>query len=189
VVSIARTQIGCGIELSCGLLSNAAAMMAEANTAKVTTRTSAVVDKLSSLLAENPVQFEITILPGVSGNDDDNKKQVLSLEQSLSLVDGQYLGLDARSLPWMTREIRQEYKLLKKQLLEAKTNQESTRVIPALFQTLSCLLLVNPDHATGWADRRRCLLKILEASTANPTISWRQELDFVTLLMTQHSKA
>lgn len=63
----------------------------------------------------------------------------------------------------------------------------------------SCLLLVNPDHSTAWADRRRAVHGLLEGSEATEAEAevrrgdnarwWHQELDFLDLLMTQHSKA
>ncbi len=91
----------------------------------------------------------------------------------------------------------------------------------ALHRTTSCLLLVNPYHATAWADRRRALhvlagLTLEEGrpdiggrptkSAAAPSVPagapsshhhdddrrrrrWEDELDFLDLLMTQHSKA
>lgn len=166
----------------------------------------AVVTKLSSLLEQGPIHFEITILPGLSSSsandedDEDPKKSpqlVLSLAESLSLVEGRYLGLDVRSLPWMTQEIRQTYRQQKK--LFTGTHNDDTEsaalrnVTLSLMQTIDCLLLVNPDHATAWADRRRCLLRlVVKQSTKEGRCSsmfWKKELDFVNLLMTQHSKA
>ena len=111
---------------------------------------SLVVEKLSGYLQQNPESFEITILPTTS-NDESNSEQVLSLNESIVLMEGKYLGLDARSLPWMTREIRQKYK-------QCKANSNSSVV--ELLRVTACLLLVNPDHATVWADRRRCLLRL-----------------------------
>eukprot|EP00934_Nitzschia_sp_Nitz4_P006357 Nitzschia sp. Nitz4//scaffold4_size323378//282401//283706//NITZ4_000708-RA/size323378-snap-gene-0.477-mRNA-1//-1//CDS//3329553543//6347//frame0 len=158
---------------------------------RMVTMGSEVVAQLGNLIEQRPTTFEITILPTVAvspieeshnGNDNTVKStkkkisnQELSLQDSLILMDG-HLGLDARSLPWMTRDIRKEYKRLKSQ--------------PNRFDLLSvtsCLLLVNPDHATAWADRRRCLLHKIEER--NNTDGWINELSFLNLLMTQHSKA
>jgi hypothetical protein len=196
---------------------------------------SEVVARLSSLLEEEPIQFEITILPGTSSSSDNDdggsgdssqtNNTKLSLEESLLLVEGRYLGLDARSLPWMTQEIREAYKRQKKRLLllvehdSAVTNNDhgrqedpprdgtvpsssssssSSSKVTMMIQTLACLLLVNPDHATAWADRRRCLLQIAkhrqqlmedEDRSLSSVALWKKELAFVNLLMTQHSKA
>ena len=156
----------------------------------VVEESSAVVDRLSSLLAQGPTHFEISILSGDSGCADDSKAKILPLDESLVLVDGRYLGLDARSLPSMTREIRQQYKRLKLSLdSDSSGGEDSTTWSRAFLNTLSCLLLVNPDHATAWADRRRCLLQSYEMSENESNLVWTKELDFVNLLMTQHSKA
>lgn len=197
---------------------------------------SAVVTKLSSLLEQGPIHFEITILPGVSfslssssDNDEESnsnapQQERLALEESLSLVEGRYLGLDARSLPWMTQEIRQSYKRQKKRLLTtsisvtmhgtgttespAYHDSNADHLLRSWLQTIACLLLVNPDHATAWADRRRCLLHIIafkqqqskeddkvedgdeeEDPSSSCLLLWKKELEFVNLVMTQHSKA
>lgn len=146
---------------------------------------SPVVRKLASLLAERPSNYEITILPTSSASTEER----LSLEESLLLIEGEHLGLDARSLPWMTQEIRACYKQLRKEvgLKEPQT----------ILAVTACLLLVNPDHATTWADRRRSLLRIVDHQQKTvdnddgDSISklWRDELKFVNLLTTQHSKA
>jgi len=133
---------------------------------------SKVVGRLSELLARKPTQFEVTILP-----DHASYVGSPSLETSLVLVEGRYLGLDARSLPCITKEIRQEYNLQKQRFGCTK----------ALLSILSCLLLVNPDHATAWADRRRSLLQSFHISNDNGI--WHDELRYINLLMTQHSKA
>jgi len=56
-----------------------------------------------------------------------------------------------------------------------------------ILDTISCLLLVCPDHSTAWADRRRALLGD-DASVIDECFLQR-ELDFCNLLFTQHSKA
>ena len=133
---------------------------------------SKVVRLFSGLLAQKPTQYEITILP-----DHESYDGTPLLETSLVLVEGRYLGLDARSLPYITKEIRQDYNLQKQRF--GCTN--------ALLSSLSCLLLVNPDHATAWADRRRSLLQSFHIS--NDHGIWNDELQYINLLMTQHSKA
>jgi hypothetical protein len=136
---------------------------------------SPVVDRLYGLIQSGPTDFEITILPSSSTSDDDQADK-LSIEASLVLMEGKYLGLDARSLPWITHTIRKDYKTLKKEGLP-----ESEDLLKNLLMTTQCLMLVNPDHSTAWADRRRCLLAL--------SGDWNLELKFINLLMTQHSKA
>ena len=147
-----------------------------------------VIKKLSALLDQKPSEFQITILPTVQNNDDDNDKpssQQLSLDESIVLIDGKYLGLDARTLPWITREIRQCYKRCRK--ADDKNVMNSLRQ-EILLSVTRCLLLVNPDHATAWADRRRCCCSI-STDRESSQDCWQQEVVFLNLLMTQHSKA
>jgi hypothetical protein len=139
---------------------------------------SKVVLHFCGLLAQKPTQFEITILP--TSSDRSESDGALSLEESLVLVEGTYLGLDAKSLPYITKEIRQDYK-------QRKERSHVSGHTDGLLSTLSCLLLVNPDHATAWADRRRCLLKSSRISQDHKL--WNEELHYINLLMTQHSKA
>lgn len=138
---------------------------------------SPVVEKLHDLVQSNAMEFEITILPSASITNDDPKHQ-LSLAESVVLMEGKYLGLDARSLPWITRTIRKDYKTIKKNGFPELDDDLSLRKLLMITQ---CLMLVNPDHSTAWADRRRCLLAL--------SGDWYQELKFINLLMTQHSKA
>ena len=155
--------------------------------------TSVVVEKLSGFLQQGPTDFEITILPTATTNVE---SKMLSIDDSIVLVDGKHLGLDARSLPWITREIRRDYKRIKQQQLQHPLCT-TTNNPELLLQVTSCLLLVNPDHATAWADRRRCTLTLTQnekEDTQNVTDKgdhtyWHQELKFLNLLMTQHSKA
>ena len=127
-------------------------------------------------------------------------KVKLSLDQSLMMVEN-HLGFDGRSLPWMTQEIREEYyihrsrtNVLKNSNKDGRRDDNRSTIILLLFQITSCLLLVNPDHATVWADRRRCLIQLINEKEKEETedtclLVWKQELNFINLVMTQHSKA
>jgi len=180
---------------------------------------SQVVIHFSKLLIQKPTQFEITILPTEELEEIPSSRPVKTtteipmtislLEKSLVLVDGTYLGLDARCLPIMTREIRQEYQKLRKQQQQQQqqnliSNNDDGQSL--LLMVLSCLLLVNPDHCTAWADRRRILTKCYQERRrrrlhdgSNSSSSsdddddcdeiWMEELQYINLLMTQHSKA
>jgi hypothetical protein len=150
-------------------------------------RLSAVVENLSGFLHEGPTDFEITILPTSTTNESER----LTIDESIVLIDGKHLGLDARSLPWVTWEIRQDYRKCRKQQQcgdDNDTDTDATEFLLLLLTVTSCLLLVNPDHATAWADRRRCLLSLLRNDDDDDDY-WRHELTFLNLLMTQHSKA
>mmetsp|Transcript_41126 Transcript_41126/g.99097 ORF Transcript_41126/g.99097 Transcript_41126/m.99097 type:complete len:161 (+) Transcript_41126:35-517(+) len=154
---------------------------------------SPVVQTLHEYVQEGPTDFEITILPTVMTNEMETDE--LSLEESLVLMEGQFLGMDARSLPWMTRVIRKDYKTLKKTLLSAAAanNADETTSASAgnttdihalhsqILMATNALMLVNPDHSTAWGDRRRALI----ATSGD----WVREMQFLNLLMTQHSKA
>lgn len=128
---------------------------------------------------------------------------------------GGHLGLDARHLPQMARILRKAY-------FHARLKQQQS-ILPSskdrvpyewletidLFHSTSCLLLIQPDHATAWADRRRCLLSLqyCDLISLNPLgfsdndvdsyrttdkaspLLWNQELDYLDFLVTHHSKA
>lgn len=154
---------------------------------------SPVVQKLHAYVQQGPTEFEITILPTVTTQEMETNE--LSLQESLVLVEGQFLGMDARSLPWMTHLIRKDYKALKKTMLTttttitdhdetASTTTSTTNMNPLHIQILmatDALMLVNPDHSTAWGDRKRALI------VTNG--DWNREMKFLNLLMTQHSKA
>lgn len=152
---------------------------------------SPVVQKLHDYVQKGPTEFEITILPTVTTNEMETDE--LSLEESVVLVEG-HLGMDARSLPWMTAVIRKDYKSFKKTLLKASvaaSDESSTSAskaaedVDALHSQIlivtNALMLVNPDHSTAWGDRRRAII----ATSGD----WVREMQFLNLLMTQHSKA
>ena len=156
---------------------------------------SPVVQKLHEYVQEGPTDFEITILPTVMTNEMETDE--LGLDESLVLMEGQFLGMDARSLPWMTRVIRKDYKALKKAMLiaaaadeESSTSASSSGAMSEIknnalhsqiLMATNALMLVNPDHSTAWGDRRRALI----ATSGD----WVREMQFLNLLMTQHSKA
>jgi hypothetical protein len=159
---------------------------------------SPVIQRLTSFLKEEPADFEIAILSsnvsseeeGANENNNSITGRAALLEVSI-VQHERHLGLDARALPWMTREIKQEYKALRKMFKTSgkaseTKEQSSSRQMMMMIDATACLLLVNPDHATAWADRRRSLLHL---ETFLNSFCWKKELAFVNLLMTQHSKA
>jgi len=126
-----------------------------------------------------------------------------------------HLGLEAQRLPQIARIFRKAYRQAKKKIQNASL--PSVIETEELFHITSCLLLIQPDHATAWADRRRCLISLQnndaqlsnslavekprnsvdedndegeEEDTKDPSfILWSRELDYLDLLFTQHSKA
>ena len=151
---------------------------------EITTMSSSlVVDRMLLLLQEKPSDLEITVLQ--SGDKKVACFGDVDVNQAIVLADG-HLGLDARAFPWIVREIRRIYHILKKMM---KKGQEMPPY--SMMQVTSCLLLVNPDHSTGWADRRLSLLKETESCdlSAQKILLWQDEISFLNLLMTQHSKA
>lgn len=146
---------------------------------------SPVVQRLVGLLKQEPTDFEITILYSDLPKRKPASIEDVDLEQSILLAEG-HLGLDARAFPFLVREIRKDYKQYKQKGKE--TNHER------MVDITACLLLVNPDHSTGWADRRRSLLRLSSSSDKHsskdgPIFWWRQEHSYLNLLMSQHSKA
>jgi hypothetical protein len=156
---------------------------------------SPVIQRLTNLLKEEPTHFEITILSSSVSSEEEGANEKNSAGRAALLIVSivqheRHLGLDARALPWMTREIKQEYKALRKRFTSgskaSETKEQSSSRQMMMLDATACLLLVNPDHATAWADRRRSLLHL---ETSLNSFCWTKELAFVNLLMTQHSKA
>jgi len=74
-----------------------------------------------------------------------------------------------------------------------------------LWQVTKCLLLLCPDHATAWSDRKRIIFRMQgrknKGSMATENVEksnvsdmdeldlWQREIQFLNLLFTQHSKA
>mmetsp|Transcript_11302 Transcript_11302/g.26874 ORF Transcript_11302/g.26874 Transcript_11302/m.26874 type:complete len:704 (+) Transcript_11302:1-2112(+) len=170
-----------------------------------------IIDLFHQFLVQSPSDFSITILPSTVPVENATTKSsetepLLSLDYSIVFVDG-HLGLDARSLPWITRELRKAYKKLRQDKhvhqysrdLDDDDNDETKSVGAAaaaskIIKTTECLLLVNPDHSTVWADRRRALLRTLDNSCTQKSNDrqwgvWKNEIQFLDLLFSQHSKA
>lgn len=201
-----------------------------------------LIKRMFGFLEQSPSDFAITILPPVTmlpgtATEEERVRQTggntvpssslesLSsehrslIESSIVLVHESrdtgksigHLGLEARSVPMMARILRKSYR-------RAKKNQNKPFPTAAdkaeLFRIISCLLLIQPDHATAWADRRRYLLSRQSHDVQLPTPSafdfssdngdeeddeedekdllcflWSQELDYLDVLVTQHSKA
>jgi Protein prenyltransferase alpha subunit repeat len=140
------------------------------------------VQRFYELIQTDPVEFDIAILRGA---DEDGDPFVVQ--------DG-HLGLHAGDLAWLARDFRQSYRKARQdyaaELLQKSTTYSSNiNVSSKILEITSCLLLLCPDNATAWADRKRALLALTnDPSTGNSGI-WAKELQFVSLLMTKHTKA
>ena len=117
-----------------------------------------------------------------------------------------HLGLEARNLPKIARVLRRAYRQAKKKNQTASSPLSGAER-EELFHITSCLLLIQPDHATAWADRRRYLLSLQNHEIQTLAFGfqrdndeeenekdalcflWSQELDYLDVLVTQHSKA
>ena len=132
--------------------------MAEANK---DTHLCPAVQRFIELLEGKPREFDIAIL---------NDKESDNLEDAFLLQDGCFLGVNALDLPRLARNVRRDY-------WQCRKSQDD------VWNVTKCLLLLCPDHATAWADRRRHLLR------NNDRHALRDELAFSNLLMTKHTKA
>jgi hypothetical protein len=135
------------------------------------------IDQLTKLLNEDPkpTEYDIAILRSTPKGDAFVKSE-------------NHLGLHAGDLPWIARDFRRAYREMRVEfLLEPRTCQYR------LLNVTRCLLLVSPDHATAWADRKRALLSLNTTSGEEELIGkdsvWTGELEFLNLLMTKHTKA
>lgn len=123
------------------------------------------VVRFLELLQEKPTEFDIAIL---------SDKASENLQDAFVLQDGA-LGVNALDLPYLARDFRQDY-------WKCRKSDGSEDLL--LWNVTKCLLLLCPDHATAWADRRRYLLLL---NNCRETLE--EELTFVNLLMTKHTKA
>ena len=127
-------------------------------------------------------ELNITILP-ISESSNDNQQP--SYPHRSYMKEGPHLGIHATDLPFLAKDFRTEYFSLRALQSQSKSKSQSKLQTINLDQRImdasTCLLLVCPDHATAWADRRRILLKQED--------DFGDEILFLDFLFTQHSKA
>jgi len=142
-------------------------------------RPECITELCNLLQGQFPSQLEITILPDRSEEDDND-------ENYLYLKDGIHLGIHAPNIPYLAKAFRNEYYTLRS-LLNNKTIDENhlSWLEKRLWDAITCLLLICPDHATAWSDRKRLLISD-ELGNCNAFYS---EIIFLNLLFSQHSKA
>lgn len=152
------------------------------------------LETLSDLLSQDPVpkELEITILPF----DDDND----TADASSFMKEGIHLGIHAPHVGKLAKEFREIYYDCRTRFISS--DDGDTQISPCSYQkhfmeSVSCLLLLCPDHATAFADRRRLLMlhqqQIVHTDTdIAPAESyirfWESEIGFMNMLFTQHSK-
>uniref|UniRef100_A0A7S3V647 Uncharacterized protein n=1 Tax=Chaetoceros debilis TaxID=122233 RepID=A0A7S3V647_9STRA len=148
---------------------------------------------LTGLLQQSPgaKELEITYLP----LPDDIYESVSFLK------DGIHLGIHAPHVPQLAREFRKSYYGLRKKLMmHANSKSGDEKSFGLLMGSISCLLLLCPDHASAWSDRKRLLLHRLDELKASSCVRdtnnsadystiWEGEMSYLDLLFTQHSKA
>jgi hypothetical protein len=157
---------------------------------------------LTDLLRHDPApkELEITILPfPLDYNDNEDNDTGTATNQSSFMKEGIHLGIHAPHVPKLAREFRKEYYTCRSTRAIIKTETDTERGLDPdpkqLMDCISCLLLLCPDHATAWADRRRLLIsqenQILESSTLQSRLFtfWEAEIGYLNMLYTQHSKA
>lgn len=147
----------------------AAATLGEENSSDTTVSPCPVVQRFMELLDQRPTEFDIAIL---------SEKESENVQDAIVLQSDTFLGVNALNLPYLARDVRHDY-------WECRKKKET------LENVTKCLLLLCPDHATAWADRRRHLLRLLDDTTSSKQRqeALRDELDFLNLLMTKHTKA
>ena len=84
-----------------------------------------------------------------------------------------------------------------------QTDNLNEIILPAIIHRMldvtTCLLAICPDHATAWADRKRalfyafkhaqsCISENEKLFVVRDTI-WKNEIEYLDLLFSQHSKA
>lgn len=144
------------------------------------------IERLSRLIETDPVEFDIAILRGAEEEGD-----------PFVLQEG-HLGVNASDLARLARDFRRSYRKIRqdygKELFgatEMSLDKNTAANIPQqeLLKVTSCLLLLCPDNATAWADRKRALLTLTREPASDHFGIWNKELRFINLLMTRHTKA
>ena len=166
---------------------------------------------LTNLLKQDPLptELEITILSVDEDTDCESQNLTATTYPSRSFCKvNVHLGIHAPDLPKLARDFRGEYSFLhnafRKLYRHCKVGAFEFDPLPEtqsgdgftlqkrLRDSTTCLLLLCPDHLTAYADRR---LMIINSSTRfqNDThgeITFlMEEIQFLDLLFTQHSKA
>jgi len=157
------------------------------------------VSVLAHLVKEEPkpTGLEIAILH----IEEDNGGDLDTYPTNAFAKVGVHLGINGSDLPRLARDFQREYKSLRS-LFKAEDYcmldhteegadlyRENWRpLITRIRDATTCLLLVCPDNSTAWADRRRVVLN-LTADENHAVGIYKEELTFINLLFTQHSKA
>ena len=118
------------------------------------------VQRFTQLLQDKPNEFDIAILSDQASDED--------YPDTAIVYQNGCLAVNALDLPRLASDVRRDYW----QSRGEHNNPESST---------KCLLLLCPDHATAWADRRRHMLRTQG--------NLPHELYFLNLLMTKHTKA
>jgi hypothetical protein len=138
----------------------------------------------------NPIQLEITILPDRTYKDNNHDDNNDDDSDYYFLKDGIHLGIHAPNLPTLARIFRKDYYSLRKSLLPfILRNDHENDEIQRLWEATSGLLLLCPDHATAWSDRKRMLIFFTKRKDMGNHSLWKEEIEYLNLLFSQHSKA
>ena len=124
-----------------------------------------------------PIDLSVTVLRADEDDEDEWPRRAFAKE-------GAHLGVHAGDVPRLLREFR-DYHLE----LRRRRRRDGNDDVDSMLDATACHLLLCPDQSTAWADRRRVLLL---SGVSNSDVSnqyLENELAFLDLLFTQHSKA
>ena len=153
------------------------------------------------LLRQDPIpkEFEITILPidELKANEGQDSSETHTKHDFVK-VDI-HLGINALNLPILAHNFRNDYYALRPTFISnrnkssLKTN-EFISLNQSLKDSTTCLLMLCPDNDTVWADRRHALLlsnrwNIDDNELSHNQSLWDEEIRFLDMLFSQHSKA
>lgn len=159
---------------------------------------------LLQLLKQDPIptKLEITALP-IDETIQVEGEQVSS-ETNLTnnfLKADIHLGINATKLPRLARDFRKDYASLRSIFVQSQQHmptggtQDLFSLNQRLIDSTTCLLMLCPDHATAWSDRKRGLLLSKSWSDIDDDLIkdsqsvWNKEISFLDMLFSQHSKA
>lgn len=148
-----------------------------------------------------PIELEITVLPidEVQAEEGGQVSSEINATDDFLKVDI-HLGIGAHNLPGLARDFRKDYYALRPSFICNRNKlkfrlQDDVTLNQRLNDSTTCLLMLCPDHATAWSDRRHSLLLSNSWNIENndlkehPQSLWKGEIRFLDMLFSQHSKA
>mmetsp|Transcript_4109 Transcript_4109/g.11309 ORF Transcript_4109/g.11309 Transcript_4109/m.11309 type:complete len:465 (-) Transcript_4109:64-1458(-) len=162
---------------------------------------------LLGLLRDHPVPEDIEIAVLRVEDDESDESNLSSADKyprNAFAKQGAHLGLNAFDLPKLARDFRDDYRSIRSDFRRAHRqhtgndpdDDKEQALSSQIIDATTCLLVLCPDHATAWSDRKRAL-SLMERQCkcgrsedrSSGALCFVSELNFLDILFSQHSKA